>query len=923
MRARQALLLLSTCALGLPIARAECYSAPTTTTTDQAAGRTDTFVIYISSGCPFLSFPPPASASQVSWITLRSDIWYEYASAAAFAFDVARNTGAARTGTIILGGITFTVRQLGATVVLPVTGPAVPALASLDTLMLSDMNEFGPLAGTLAVSYQGRLVYARGFGYADRVSLELVQPDSLFRLASVSKLMTMAAIANLENQGILTPSSKAFTILNNLGPPPGLTVVDPRWYDITVDELINQTGGFLRTYVDRALDFNYLESATAALGEIMPGDNTSVIRYAMSQPLEYTPGQPPNPCPDCYSNFGYQILGRIIEKVTGQTYEDYIQSAIMAPAGVARTRAAQSFDTQRAAGEVEYYVNSVELWGDSVFANQPGPALWTYGSFAYEHFDSFGGMISNAMDVLRFYLYWLNWGAGSGYYGSLPGTNTAVFTLTANSDVKYSFLFDYRSDSDYSRTNTSSCTTANPCDLQVAVHNDLETALAGINSWPPGDFDPLYSGPNPACSFSVLPAALTVDQAQQSQSVNVTVAAGCSWDTVSDTGWVAPAITSGTGSQMAGLNLSANTTGAQRSAIIYVAGQPLTITQTAAIRPAGLRDFRGIGLSDAVIYDPVSGQEYTALSNGGGTYSYVPNLFTAAFDTMRTGDFNGDGKADLVLYNSLNALAYIGMSNGDGTFAFQSLFWSPGYNYVEAGDLNGDGKTDFALYNSSTGTMYAGLSNGNGTFTYKYTLISKGYTFLRLADFTGDGMADIFVYNAATGAAFLGAGDGTGGFTFHALSMSPGYNLIDIGDLNGDGKMDIIVYNSTSGNAATGISDGMGGFTFKPLIFSAGFTWVRLADYTGRATADLTVYDKNNAVAYFGTGDGAGGFDFQSLFWSPDYVAVEPQDVNGDGKTDVILYNSSTGTEYTGISNGDGTFTYTYSLWGPGKILAR
>jgi CubicO group peptidase (beta-lactamase class C family) len=922
MRSRQLILLLaSVFAVGLPIGRAQCYSAPTTTVTEQAAGRTDTFIIYIANNCSFLSFPPSPSASQVNWITMRSDIWYEYANAAAFAFDVAKNTGAARTGTIILGGITFTVRQLGATDALPVTGPAVPSLAALDTLIANDMKEFGALAGTLAVSYQGRLVYARGFGYADRASLEAVQPDSIFRLASVSKLMTMAAISNLESQSLISPSSKAFTILNNLGPPPGMSVVDARWYDITVDELINHRGGFLRTTVDRALDYNYLKSATAALGETMPGDNTAVIRYAMSKPLDYTPGHPPNPCPDCYSNFGYQILGRIVEKVTGQTYENYIRNVIMAPAGVTRTRAARSLETQRAPGEVKYNLNSSELWGDSVFPSQPGPALLTYGSFAYEHFDSFGGMISNTMDILRFYIQWLNWGPGSGFYGSLPGTNTGVFTLSSNSDVKYSFLFNFRSDTN--RTNTASCTPSAPCDLEVAVHNDLETALAGISSWPSGDLNTQYSGPNPACSFAVGPVALTVDKVQQSQSLNVTTGGGCFWDAVSDSAWATLGSALGTGSQMISLSLAANNTGAKRSATIYVAGQPLTVTQTANITAAGVRDFRAIGLSDAVQYDPVLGQEYTALSNADGTYSYVPNLFTSAFDILRTGDFNGDGKADLVVYNSHTGLAYIGMGNGDGTFAFQSLFWSPGYDFVEAGDLNGDGKTDFALYNSSIGTMYTAISNGNGTFTYKYTLISRGYTTLRLGDFTGDGKADIFVYNAVNSVANLGVGDESGGFAFHFLFMSPGYTFVDLGDLNGDGKMDLIVYNPVNGNAATGISDGLGGLNFNPLIFSPGFTSVRLADYTGDGKADVTVYNKNTAFAYFGTGNGSGGFAFQSLFWSPAYDTVEPQDVNGDGKADILLYNKTTGTLYTGLSNGDGTFGYTYSLWGPGKILAH
>src|SRR5207253_4571632 len=70
-----------------------------------------------------------------------------------------------------------------------------------------------------------------------------------------------------------------------------------------------------------------------------------------------------------------------------------------------------------------------------------------------------------------------------------------------------------------------------------------------------------------------------------------------------------------------------------------------------------VRDFRGMNRSDALLYDPVDGTAYVALSNGNATYQYVYNLFTAAFGTLRTGDFNGDGKADLVVYNSHTASA--------------------------------------------------------------------------------------------------------------------------------------------------------------------------------------------------------------------------------------------------------------------------
>ena len=168
------------------------------------------------------------------------------------------------------------------------------------------------------------------------------------------------------------------------------------------------------------------------------------------------------------------------------------------------------------------------------------------------------------------------------------------------------------------------------------------------------------------------------------------------------------------------VHIDANAPPQVTNAVMVSGGGSATVSAsdpTTILRAVAPRDFGATGRSGMLLYDPGLGQSYTALSNGNGTYQYVPNLFTSGFDTLRTGDFNGDGKTDLVLYNSHTALAYIGMGNGDGTFSFQSLFWSPGYNFVESGDLNGDGKTDFALYNSSTGTMYTAISNGTGTFT--------------------------------------------------------------------------------------------------------------------------------------------------------------------------------------------------------------
>ena len=59
-----------------------------------------------------------------------------------------------------------------------------------------------------------------------------------------------------------------------------------------------------------------------------------------------------------------------------------------------------------------------------------------------------------------------------------------------------------------------------------------------------------------------------------------------------------------------------------------------------------MRDFGGNGHSGVLLYDPSNGQSYTLLSNGSATFQSVGNLFTPAFDILRTGDFNADGKAD-------------------------------------------------------------------------------------------------------------------------------------------------------------------------------------------------------------------------------------------------------------------------------------
>ena len=96
---------------------------------------------------------------------------------------------------------------------LPETGKQFEALAGFDEMMRKFMRENEIPGAALAVAKDGRLVYARGFGYANRKRRAPVQPDSLFRIASISKPLTAVATLQLIEQGKLKLDARVFKLL--------------------------------------------------------------------------------------------------------------------------------------------------------------------------------------------------------------------------------------------------------------------------------------------------------------------------------------------------------------------------------------------------------------------------------------------------------------------------------------------------------------------------------------------------------------------------------------------------------------------------------------------------------------------------------------------------------------------------------------
>lgn len=282
---------------------------------------------------------------------------------------------------------------------IPITGAAVVGMGSYDRIIPDLMRKYAVPGGAVAVLRDGKLIYARGFGYADVENRTPVQPDALFRIASVSKPITSAAIMKLVEEGKLRVDDRVAPFIAHLAPAPGATV-DPRWEQITIRHLLNHTGGWNRGKPDGGFDpVGRPGIAAAAVGAPAPASPETLIRYMKGMPLDFDPG-----AKHAYSNFGYVILGRVIERVSGMPYEEFVRTRILLPVGAARTRQGRTRLSDALPDEVKYHHRLGETPPPLVPSVFPGegsvPSL--YGGFHLEGQDASGAWVSSTVDLLRF-----------------------------------------------------------------------------------------------------------------------------------------------------------------------------------------------------------------------------------------------------------------------------------------------------------------------------------------------------------------------------------------------------------------------------------------------------------------------------------------------------------------------------------------
>ncbi|MBK6843965.1 MAG: beta-lactamase family protein [Gemmatimonadetes bacterium] len=166
----------------------------------------------------------------------------------------------------------------------------------------------------VAVSRGGRIVYAKGFGYADIENKVAVTPASVFQIGSVTKQFTAAAILQLVDQGKLALTDP-------------LTKFYPDWpgagSTVTIAHLLNHTAGIH--------NYTAMPVFQAWKSRYVPAD--SMIALFKSAPFDFEPGAKWS-----YSNSGYYVLGQIVEKVSGEPYDAYVEKRLAAPNALATVR---------------------------------------------------------------------------------------------------------------------------------------------------------------------------------------------------------------------------------------------------------------------------------------------------------------------------------------------------------------------------------------------------------------------------------------------------------------------------------------------------------------------------------------------------------------------------------------------------------
>jgi len=267
--------------------------------------------------------------------------------------------------------------------------------AGCDKIIGSFMKKWTIEGASVAISKNGKLVFAKGFGFADTAAGIETQPYNKFRIASISKLVTAIAILKLQEEGKLSIEGKVFGPDGILNDSCYCNPKDKRVFNITVAHLLSHEGGWSQRWGDQM----FMPMVVAdQMKTNLPVDTKTIVRFALSKKLHFTPGTGRS-----YSNLGYSILGLVIEKISGMPYSEFCQKAIFEPLGIYDMMPARNLPDQKAPFEVTYYEPAGMPLKPSIYGTGEMVPI-RYGGNDIETLGAAGAWLATAPDLLRLLL---------------------------------------------------------------------------------------------------------------------------------------------------------------------------------------------------------------------------------------------------------------------------------------------------------------------------------------------------------------------------------------------------------------------------------------------------------------------------------------------------------------------------------------
>lgn len=246
---------------------------------------------------------------------------------------------------------------------------------------------------SLAVTKDERLVYAKGFGTANSKTGEDVKPGHLFRIASVSKLITAVAVMKLFEEGNLTLDETVFGERGILNDSLFRDYRDPRIEKITVRHLLNHTAGWSRYAGDPMFNPLYI---ARKMDVQAPASFEHILQYTLSRRLNFNPG-----IRYSYSNMGYAILGEIIARKSGMPYQDYVVMNLLKPLGIHDMHIGKSYYHEKYPNEVRYHSSSGRMTTYAMDGSGEIVPIY-YGGNHMELLGPAGGWVASAPELVKF-----------------------------------------------------------------------------------------------------------------------------------------------------------------------------------------------------------------------------------------------------------------------------------------------------------------------------------------------------------------------------------------------------------------------------------------------------------------------------------------------------------------------------------------